>query len=639
MASTMVFVAPYADMANLARQYFSSLDDKIDVVVGDLDTGLSAARSVIASGAELIISRGGTAELIAAEVDVPVVPVRVSGYDVFRVLTTAFAAADSVGVVGFESVVAGCRSAAHILNKRLLYQPIFNSSDVLDAVSSLVDRGAQYIVGDMISVSVATGLGLPCSLLQSGVESIVQAVDEARQILFHLHRQRHQNALLQALLDNSRDAIVAVDDKGCLQFANEVARAVYHLSHGNEPRLPHLETVITEEAETHGELVNVGDRTLLRTTLALRADDTITGAMEISHDVTRLRELEQRVRRETVRRGFVARHTIDQLVGAGDEIRRVRQLARVLGRDDCNVLILGETGTGKELVAQGIHCASGDPTRPFVAINCAAIPSSLLESELFGYADGAFTGARKGGRPGLFEVAAGGTLFLDEIGEMNIEAQARLLRVLQERRVRRVGEDRVIPVRVRVIAASNVDLAAAENRFRRDLFYRLNVAQIRVPSLRERAGDIPLLIAHLVRIVSEEKGCRVPPMPDALVEIAQSHAWPGNVRELRNVCERYIVLVRSGVREEEMVHSLFAGMAVSDFDPDDPPNAFDASGMPSLKEITARAVTHTWRECGKNISRTARVLDIDRATVRRYVALESSSPVNECEAVKFSPSS
>ena len=637
MASTVVFVAPYADMANLARQHFLSVGDRIDVVVGDLDTGLSAARAMIESGAELIISRGGTAELIAAEVDVPVVPVRVSGYDVLRVLTTAFAAADSVGVVGFESVVAGCRSAAHILNKRLSYRPISASADALDAVSSLVGRGVQYIVGDMISVSVATGLGLPCSLLQSGVESIVQAVDESRQILFHLHRQRHHNALLQALLDNSRDAIVAVDGEGRVQFANEVARTVYPVSRGNEPTLPHLAAVITGEAETHGELVNVGDRTMLRTTLALRTGEAITGAMEISHDVTRLRELEQRVRHETVRRGFVARHTIEQLVGAGDQMRRVRQLARVLGRDDCNVLILGETGTGKELVAQGIHCASGDPTRPFVAINCAAIPSSLLESELFGYGDGAFTGARKGGRPGLFEIAAGGTLFLDEIGEMNIEAQARLLRVLQERRVRRVGEDRVIPVRVRVIAASNVDLAVAEHRFRRDLFYRLNVAQVRVPALRERPGDIPQLIAHLVRTVSAEKGCRVPPMPAALVAIAQSLAWPGNVRELRNVCERYIVLVRSGVREEEMVDSLFAGMTVSERTPNGPLGTSGVSGTPSLKEIIARAVTNAWRECGNNISQTARILDIDRATVRRYVALESFSPEVDGEAAKFSP--
>ena len=616
MASQVVFVAPYADMANLARQYFLSAGDQIDVITGDIASGLAVVEAMVADGAEVVISRGGIAELIAAQIDIPVVPVRVSGYDVFRVLTTAFAASDSVGVVGFESVVAGCRSAATILERSILYHPVSDPSDVLTAVSAAADRGARYIVGDMDSAAVAKGLGLPCALLQSGVESIVQAVEESRGLLLHLNRRHEQNALLQALLDHSRDAIAAVDASGRLRFANEAARAVYRLGETPESELPHLAGVVSGGTETHEQLVNVGDRAMLRTTLALRENDRISGAMEISQDVTRLRELEQRVRRETVRLGFTARHTIDHLVGESEAIRRVRRMAGVLGGDDCNVLILGETGTGKELVAQGIHSARGDPSRPFVAVNCAAIPSSLLESELFGYADGAFTGARKGGRPGLFEIAEGGTLFLDEIGEMNIEAQARLLRVIQERRVRRVGEERVIRVRVRVIAASNVDLAGAveEHRFRGDLFYRLNVAQIRVPPLRERTGDIPLLIHDIVRIVCERKGCSVPPMPAALIDAARKFAWPGNVRELRNLCERYVVLIRSGVGEDELMENLFTGMAAGDES-----YSGNAPGGRSLKAITSRAVIDTWRECGNNVSRAARVLGIDRATVRRYI--------------------
>ena len=561
----MVFVAPYTDMANLARQYFLSSRECIDVVIGDLDAGLGAARTAIAKGAELIISRGGTAELIARHVAVPVVPIRVSGYDILRVLTAAFAVSRAVGVVGFESVVAGCRSVAHILGKELRYRSISESSQALDAVNSMVERGAQYIVGDMISVSVATGLGLPCSLVQSGVESIVQAVKESRQLLFHLRHQHHQNVLLQALLDNSRDAIVAVDAEGHVQFANQIARATYRISGEDTPNL---------------------------------------------------------------------------FVGTSDEMRRVRRLVEVLGRDDCNVLILGETGSGKELVAQAIHCASDDAARPFVAVNCAAIPSSLLESELFGYADGAFTGARKGGRPGLFETASGGTLFLDEIGEMNIEAQARLLRVLQERSVRRVGEDRVIPVSVRVIAASNIDLAcaAAEHRFRRDLFYRLNVAEIRVPALRERSEDISLLIDHLVQTLAKRKGCTVAPMRASLVKVAQSFTWPGNVRELRNFCERYIVLVRSEMSASEMVDTLFARLTAREHS-DDTRGDIEPVGERSLREVIADVVMRTWQTYGGNITHTARALGIDRGTVHRYVSLEDFSSEDGVQPVDCSPDS
>lgn len=635
-----MFVAPYTDMANLARQYFLSSRECIDVVIGDLDAGLGAARTAIAKGAELIISRGGTAELIARHVAVPVVPIRVSGYDILRVLTAAFAVSGAVGVVGFDSVVAGCRSVSHILGKELRYSSISESSQALDAVNSMVERGARYIVGDMISVSVATGLGLPCSLVQSGVESIVQAVKESRQLLFHLHHQHHQNVLLQALLDNSRDAIVAVDAEGHVQFANQIAKATYRISGEDTPNLSHLTTVYTEGRETHDDLVNLEDRAMLRTTIALHDGDRITGAMEISHDVTRVRELEQRIRRETVRRGFIAHHTIEQLVGTSDEMRRVRRLVEVLGRDDCNVLILGETGSGKELVAQAIHCASDDAARPFVAVNCAAIPSSLLESELFGYADGAFTGARKGGRPGLFETASGGTLFLDEIGEMNIEAQARLLRVLQERSVRRVGEDRVIPVSVRVIAASNIDLACAvaEHRFRRDLFYRLNVAEIRVPALRERSEDIPLLIDHLVQTLAKRKGCTVAPMRAAFVKVAQSFAWPGNVRELRNFCERYIVLVRSKMSESEMVATLFAGLTAREHS-DDTRGDIEPVGERSLREVIADVVMRTWQTYGGNITHTARVLGIDRGTVRRYVSPADAPSEDGIQPVDFAPDS
>jgi transcriptional regulator with PAS, ATPase and Fis domain len=225
------------------------------------------------------------------------------------------------------------------------------------------------------------------------------------------------------------------------------------------------------------------------------------------------------------------------------ELRRQGALA---ARTRATVLLLGESGTGKELMARAIHGASERRGGPFVAVNCAAVPEGLLEAEFFGYADGAFTGARRGGKPGKFELAAGGTLFLDEIGDLALPLQAKLLRVLQEREVERVGATSPVRVDVRLVTASNRDLQAmvAEGRFRADLYFRLNVLSLVMPSLRERLSDLPALVAHLLRRLREAG-----PSPDVLPEamaLLERYPWPGNVRELENVLVRALALGGGG---------------------------------------------------------------------------------------------
>jgi transcriptional regulator with PAS, ATPase and Fis domain len=425
--------------------------------------------------------------------------------------------------------------------------------------------------------------------------------------------------------------VIAVNVDGTIQFANEAAGRMYGVSrgfdaHGGEagsvsdfPALSHLKVILEGGPQVSAELVNIDSFSLVRNTVAMRSGGEVIGAMEISHDVTRLRALEQRIGKQIQKTGFYARHCLDDIIGGSGAIEAVRKLAAVVGRDDCNVLIIGETGTGKELIAQGIHSSSNDPTRPFVAVNCAAIPGSLLESELFGYADGAFTGARKGGRPGLFELANGGTLFLDEIGEMNLEAQARRLRVLQDRMVRRIGEERMIPVSVRIIAASNADLheGVEKGRFRRDLLYRLNVAEIIIPPLRERREDIAQLIMYLVGEISGRKGYAVEPMNPELIAMAERHPWYGNVRELRNFCERYVMYVRAGFSEDALRKALLPESGPEGENEavcEDIPGA----GL-SLRDLIRREVRRVNVRCGGNVSETARCLDMDRGTVRKYL--------------------
>jgi formate hydrogenlyase transcriptional activator len=233
----------------------------------------------------------------------------------------------------------------------------------------------------------------------------------------------------------------------------------------------------------------------------------------------------------------------ETIVGKSAALRSVLQQVNLVAPTDTTVLILGETGTGKELIARAIYERSNRSKRSFVRVNCAAIPASLIASELFGHEKGAFTGALQR-RLGRFEAANGGTIFLDEIGELPLETQITLLRVLQEREIERVGSSQSIPVDVRIIAATNRDLnaAVAEGTFRRDMFYRLNVFPIHMPSLRERVEDIPLLVEHLVQRYAEKAGKRFSSIANQTWELLQAYEWPGNIRELQNVIERAVIL-------------------------------------------------------------------------------------------------
>ncbi len=236
-------------------------------------------------------------------------------------------------------------------------------------------------------------------------------------------------------------------------------------------------------------------------------------------------------------------HTFDGIVGSSAALMEIVDLVRIVARTDSTVLIQGETGTGKELIARAIHTSSRRRDRPFVKLNCAAIPAALLESELFGHERGAFTGAvaRKVGR---FELADGGTLFLDEIGDMPLELQAKLLRVLQEQEFERLGSVQTHKVNVRVVAATNQDLAAliAEKQFRMDLYYRLNVFPISLPPLRDRVEDIPLLVAHFVKIYAARMNKEIRTIPVESMLALQRNPWPGNIRELQNAIERATIL-------------------------------------------------------------------------------------------------
>ncbi len=252
-------------------------------------------------------------------------------------------------------------------------------------------------------------------------------------------------------------------------------------------------------------------------------------------NVTEVLRMETEVRQALRKRGYIAQYTFAQIVGASVTLKEVVDVAAKLAGSDLNVLIHGENGTGKELFAHSIHSASPRASGPFIAVNCAALSPTLLESELFGYEEGAFTGAKKGGKFGLIEQADQGTLFLDEIGDITLEAQTKLLRVIQEKALMRIGGGRVIPVNIRIIAATNKDLQdmVEKGQFRQDLFYRLFVAPLYIPPLRDRLEDIPALLESMM----EECHIARNFIDSELVDCLRRYSWPGNIRELANVVQ------------------------------------------------------------------------------------------------------
>lgn len=369
----------------------------------------------------------------------------------------------------------------------------------------------------------------------------------------------------KAAFQTMREGILIIDIQTRIQFANRsyleflnkteteiIDRPLREIRPG--ARLP--EVLSTGSPILHAPRMEENDDVYFVNMYPIFTNGAITGGISVvtfirdAYDFrTELETYEKRSRQllQRVNKANSARYTFDSIVAVGENVQAVKAFAQKAAATDAPVLLASESGTGKELYAQAIHNASPRRGDVFVAINCANFNANTLESELFGYVEGAFTGAKRGGKMGLFEAANGGTLFLDEVSELDIGLQAKLLRAIQERRFRPVGGVHEIETDVRIISASNADLQGyiEHNRFRRDLFYRLSTFQIRIPPLRERRGDIPVLAQTILSDLAVKLKRRAEISPEALTCLME-HNWPGNVRELRNVLEASVYLSADG---------------------------------------------------------------------------------------------
>ena len=361
-------------------------------------------------------------------------------------------------------------------------------------------------------------------------------------------------------LDAMREGINIIDTEGRIVFANRAYQEFLNQEAGGDigpvegrilrelrpgARLP--EVVATGQAVLHAPRMEKKDKIYFVNMYPIRQEGQVVGGLSVvtflkdAYDFqSELKRFEKRSKQllRRVNKANSARYTFDSIIAVGENVQAVKALAQKAAETDATVLLASESGTGKELYAQAIHNASARKNELFVAINCANFNANTLESELFGYVEGAFTGAKKGGKMGLFEAANGGTLFLDEVSEMDYSLQAKLLRAIQEGRIRPVGGVEEIEVDVRLISASNADLQAyiEEGKFRRDLYYRLSTFQIHIPPLRERRNDIPALTQVILQELSQKLKRPITITQEALGCLA-AHDWPGNVRELRNVLE------------------------------------------------------------------------------------------------------
>jgi PAS domain S-box-containing protein len=389
-----------------------------------------------------------------------------------------------------------------------------------------------------------------------GAVAVFRDITEILELASQITNLKEMQIMLEAVFNSTQDAISVVDQNGLGVMVNPAYTRLTGLKSEDVIGKPatvdiaegesiHFKVLETRKPVRNARLkVGSAKREVIVDAAPIIVDGQLRGSVGVIHDISEIKKLTEELNQaKQIIRKLEAKYTFDDIVSADSKMLEVLDRAKKAAGTPATVLLQGESGTGKELFAHAIHNDSARRFNQFVRVNCAAISQSLLESELFGYDEGAFTGAKKGGKKGLFEMASGGTIFLDEIGEINLGTQAKLLRVLQEKEIIRVGGTGSIAIDVRVIAATNIDLEKAmkEGRFREDLYYRLNVIPIKIPPLRERKGDIPDLARNIIEKYNLEYGRSVQGISPGALRMLMEYDWPGNIRELENFLGRAII--------------------------------------------------------------------------------------------------
>ena len=519
-----------------------------------LDQAVSIAKRCMENGIEVFVSRGRTATYLREHLPTTVVDIGSSYFSYANAINDL----RRRGI--YRIAVLGFSDQFHHVAER--YKDIFGPNVVFrsfqwrgktdetlqeefaEALRGMKAEGIKAVIGNHSIRRVADSLGFVSAIHYPDTDMIEMALIEAEYTARSLTAYEEKSQTISAFLSAVSEILIKVDENGCITEFNPAAQSFFHLSSERSTTVTEMIPSVNWNAfrehpvELHEKVHQYDGQNIVMDIVPIFISSVFSGAVVSAQKVAQIQKLEQKLRSAITQKGLVAKHSFSDIIGNSPSIRTTIDRAKRIAWASGTVLLTGETGTGKEVFAQSIHNASRRANGPFVAINCAALSPSVLESELFGYVRGAFTGALSEGKTGIFELAHMGTIFLDEIGELPFDIQAKLLRVVQEKEIVRIGDNKVIPVDVRIIAATNRDLQEEvdKHRFRSDLYYRLSVLTLHLPPLTQRLEDIPLLMQ---RFLSQESPNKT--LTPAAVELLKKMPWPGNIRQLRNEAERLAV--------------------------------------------------------------------------------------------------
>ena len=635
----LLFVVPYPELMEQVKEVVANHPEREKVNADVQALRVDEIPDIPAGTYDAIIARGYTAQktLTKYSETTPTIRVHISGYDIIRSVYECREKyhPKKIAICGLDESLSEAASVCKILGVEAnVYAPVRNQ-DLPQVLNKAIEDGCDALVSGYSANLLAGKMGLNSVVIQTGAAALSQAMNEA---IYTVERIRHERVISQmykTIIYSSDAGLLYVDREGIIRVRNHVARQMNgNVSIMGKPLkmviswLEPLFCSVMKNGKVETRLISIPGTKI---TVSIKcspviANNELSGVVFNLTDVTQIQELESQIRRKLSERGLKARYTFDQIIHKSKEIDRVIQLAGRYAASDSNVIIIGETGTGKELFAQSIHNASKRKNGPFVAVNCAALPENLLESELFGYVEGAFTGTSKGGKMGLFEQAHGGTLFLDEVGEISMAIQTKLLRVLQERQVRRIGDNKVINVDVRIISATNKSIRkmADVGQFRRDLVYRLDVLRLFLPPLRERESDVELLFVNQLQGMAKRNGQLPVKIEAGVFPLLCQYPFFGNIRELRNIAERVFVLHEGDIINAHDVHE---ALYPADLDMDPSFAISTGTGLAELTETQEQnsenflgeeeRLRQALKISGGNKGKAAKLLGIDRSTLWR----------------------
>ena len=562
----------------------------------------------------------GNSVALIAKTDMDIIKALLSAREISREVVLAIHVSENVDTPLLEKLLKMKINVAY-------YDDI---QDLQAKLKVFYEHGQKVFLGGGLSEAAAAFYNARFFRIMPNSHSIKQAIEHAKGLAKARREEQNSKAQLVAMLRIFREGVICVDEEGSLIFYNNSSIELLKISK-NKNREDALTKqyaqlmifdVLQDETPREDIIMSIGGEQLVVTTMPVSLYSGMRGAVAFINDVNTVRTLSGKLREGRHLSGFIAHNNVDDLKGASPAICRIRNMIQYYAPHTASVFIHGETGTGKEVVAQALHNAGPRKEEPFVAINCAALPDSLLESELFGYDEGAFTGAKKGGKPGVFEMSHNGTLFLDEVGDMGANAQLRLLRVLETRELIRIGGNRVIPVDIRVVSASNESLIelVSQGRFRKDLFYRLAMLRLYIPPLRERMSDLPLLLENLFTRYNARLGS----ISKSMMHAVHAYAWPGNIRELLAFMESYLILLGNKNHDESLFIDLLNDWAYVESKNTVPEIQNNNNAMKTnLKHIALgtrrKAVQEAVRQCGGNKRQAASHLGISYNTLWRIL--------------------